>query len=207
VRAAIGISCRTNRPGKHEAKQKYSSARNARSVHANIYLASGLGGATSQAIRSNKGHQPIPNAPTDSEWFNHFMTGLRSRIRECRKQDAAISIALMIELQRRLELEWQAATARNDKECIRRATENGSFHVFMFCGSLRGFKAPNLLIHDLRQQTLSPEESAVDAILGNYVPHHSEDDSKRAFKKSRGESLAFVGRPSRDYSQVSGQEN
>jgi hypothetical protein len=78
----------------------------------------------------------------------------------------------MIELQRRFELEWQAATARNDKERIRRATGNGSFHVFTFCGSLRGFKNPKLLIHDLRQQTLSPEESAVDAILGNYVPTH-----------------------------------
>jgi hypothetical protein len=49
----------------------------------------------------------------------------------------------MIELQRRLELEWQAATARNDKERIRRTTENGSFHVFTFCGSLRGFKTPD----------------------------------------------------------------
>jgi hypothetical protein len=71
------------------------------------------------------------------------MTGLRSRIRERRKQDAAISIALMIELQKRLELEWQAATARHDKERIRRATENGLFHVFTFCGSLRGFETPS----------------------------------------------------------------
>jgi hypothetical protein len=172
IRAAIGTICHTNRPGKHEAKQTYSSAHKARSVHANIHLASGLGGATSQAIRSDKGHQPISNTPTESEWFNHFMTGLQSRIGERRKQDAAISIALMIELQKRLELEWQAATARNDKECIRKATENGSFHVFTFCGSLRGFETPKLLIHDLRQHTLSPEESAVHAILGNYVPPH-----------------------------------
>jgi hypothetical protein len=78
VRAAIGITCHTNMPSNHEAKQKYSSARKARSVNTNIYLASGLDGETPQSIRSDKGHQPISNAPTDSEWFNHFMTGLRS---------------------------------------------------------------------------------------------------------------------------------
>jgi hypothetical protein len=105
MRAAIGILCRTNRHDKHEANQKYSSARKARSVYAHIYLASGIGGETSQAIRSDKGHQPLSNALANSEWFNHFVTGLRSLIGERRKQDAEISIALMIEFQRRLELE------------------------------------------------------------------------------------------------------
>jgi hypothetical protein len=98
------------------------------------------------------------------------MTTLRSRIGEPRKQDAAIYIALVVELQRRLELEWQADLKRNDKERISKAADNGSFHVFTHCGSLRGFETPKLLLRDLHHQTLSPEEYATDAWLGNYAP-------------------------------------
>jgi hypothetical protein len=68
------------------------------------WMASAFGGATSQVIRSDKGLQAIANAHANSEWNTCFIIGLRSRIGECRKQNAAISIALMVELQHRLEL-------------------------------------------------------------------------------------------------------
>ena len=70
------------------------------------------------------------------------MTGLLSSISECRNQDAEFFIALMIEMQRLLELDWQLAVKQNDKGSIRTAAENGSFHIFTYCGSLRGYETP-----------------------------------------------------------------
>jgi hypothetical protein len=66
VRAAIGVLHRSNRPEKHEDKLKFSSARNARSVHSNMFMASALGGANAQSVRSDKGHQALTTAPTDT---------------------------------------------------------------------------------------------------------------------------------------------
>jgi hypothetical protein len=84
------------------------------------------GGATDQAIRSDRGHRAIAAcSPEDSEWFSRLMTGLKSRIGERRKQDAAISIALMVEIQQRLELEWQLATRLMNKDRVRAAAEHG----------------------------------------------------------------------------------
>jgi hypothetical protein len=72
-----------------------------------------------------------------------------------------------------LELEWQAALKRNDNERITKAAGNGSIHVFTYCGSLRGFETPKILLCDLHHQTLSSEESASDVWLGNYTPPHA----------------------------------
>jgi hypothetical protein len=182
MRAAIGILHRTNLAGRHEARHKYSSARKAQSVQANIYIAHAGGGATAQAIRSVRGHRAIACAPTDSEWFSHFMTGLKSRIGERRKQDAAIFIALMVEIKRRLELEWQLATRLMNKDRERAAAEHGSFHVLTYCGSFRGFETPNVVLHDLIHQTLSPEEALEAGSRGNKTPPYVSLPLKGRFK-------------------------
>ena len=75
MRADLGVLTRSNRLGKHEAKQK-KSAQNARSVHANIYMASAYGVATLQVIWRDKGIQFMAISPTYSEWFTRFMTGI-----------------------------------------------------------------------------------------------------------------------------------
>jgi hypothetical protein len=149
VRAAIGVLHRSNRPSKHKDKLKFSSARKARSVHSNMCMTSALGGATAQSVRSDKGHKALTTAPTDTEWFGRFMTGLRARVGERRRQDAAISIALMIELQSRLEVRWLEVNKENDWQEKRKAAENDAFFVWTYCGSLRGFETPKVLLHDL----------------------------------------------------------
>jgi hypothetical protein len=71
MRLAIGVLHRYNRPEKHEGKLKFSSARKARSVHSNMFMASTLGGATVQSLRSDKGHQALTTAPTYT--LTHFL--------------------------------------------------------------------------------------------------------------------------------------
>ena len=98
-------------------------------------MSSDSSGATLQIIPSEKGLQNMASAPTESEWFTRFMTGLHSNIGEHRKQDAAISIGFLIETQRLLELDWQLSVNQNDKERIRTADKIGSIHIFTYCGS------------------------------------------------------------------------
>jgi hypothetical protein len=134
-RTTIGILYRKNLPGCDEIKQKFSSARKARSVHANMFMASAQGGPTSKAIQSDKGHKTLSATPTDTKWFSQFMTGLRSRIGERHRQDAAISIALMVELQKRLEANWQEAVIKNNMGLMRETAEDGAFFLLTYCGN------------------------------------------------------------------------
>jgi hypothetical protein len=92
-------------------------------------MASALGGSTAQSVRSDKGHQALTTALTDTEWFGRLMTGLRARVGERRRQDAAISIALMIELQSRLEARWLEVNEENDWQEKRKSAENGAFFM------------------------------------------------------------------------------
>ena len=73
-------------------------------------------------------------------------------------------------MQRLLELGCQLAVKQKDKERIKKAAENDSFHIFTYCGSLRGYETPKVLLHDLCHHILSPEESLVFAEQGNYPP-------------------------------------
>jgi hypothetical protein len=136
------------------------------------FMASALGGATSKSVRSEKGHQALKSAPTGTEWFNRFMMGLRAHIGERRRQDAAISISLMLEMQKRLEARWKRAVESRDTLEMRCVSETGSFFILAYCGSLRGFEMSKVVLSDLKKHTLSPEESQENANRGNLVPPH-----------------------------------
>ena len=49
------------------------------------------------------------------------------------------------------------------------AAENGLFHIFTYCGILRRYETPEVILHDLRHHILSLEESAVLAERGGYL--------------------------------------
>jgi hypothetical protein len=62
------------------------------------------------------------------------MTGLRARIGECRRQDAAISISLMLEMQKKLEAKWMTrAFESKDTLEMRCVSETGSFFILTLC--------------------------------------------------------------------------
>jgi hypothetical protein len=154
--AAIGILVRSQRPGRDEEKLKFSSARKARTVHTNVYAASARGADGSMVWRSERTRFVATTSPTETTWFNLFMTGVRARMGERRKQDAAISIAVMKCKQALLEEEWSQALARGDLHEQRQVAEHGAFFLFLYCGSLRGFEGPKILLENLRNQIAAP---------------------------------------------------
>jgi hypothetical protein len=167
MKAAIGILVRSQRKGLHEEKMKFSSVRKARTLHTDMYNSSARAVKEASVWRSDRARFATTKAPTDSSWFNAFMNGYRARVGERQKQDVAISIELVIELQQTLEEDWNDAEASNNREDQRRIAEHGAYYLFLYCGSLRGFEGPKVTLSDLRRQIVAPGTPASEHV----TPH------------------------------------
>jgi hypothetical protein len=77
---AIGTLWQSQRPGRHETKQKYSSVRKVRSHHTNLHNASAKSVSSTLVWRSDKGCFITTTALSDREWHVQFMSGLHSQI-------------------------------------------------------------------------------------------------------------------------------
>jgi hypothetical protein len=83
------------------------------------------------------------------------MMCMRARMGEWTKQDAAISISVMKCQQELLEEAWRQALEQGDTQEQRRVAEHGAFFLFLYCGSLRGFEGPKILLTSLREQIVT----------------------------------------------------
>jgi hypothetical protein len=167
MKAAIGVLVRSQKSGRHEAKMKYSSARKARTVHTDVWQASARAVEKMLVWRSERSRFIATDAPTDSVWFNAFMAGTKARVGERLKQDAAIPVTVMLAKQAMLEEEWNAATEAADLNAQREVAENAAFFLFLYCGSLRGFEGPKVMLRELRTQVVAPGSNAAN----RYTPH------------------------------------
>jgi hypothetical protein len=79
------------------------------------------------------------------------MTGLRARIGERCRQDAAISISLMLEMQKKFEAKLTRAFESRDTLEMRCVAETGPFFILTYCGILRGLETPNVVLSDLKK--------------------------------------------------------
>jgi hypothetical protein len=156
MKAAVGVLAKSQKAGRHEDKQKFSTARKARTVHTNVYEASARAVENALVWRSERNRFVATASPTESPWFCAMMVGFKVRVGERRRQDAAISIHVMLAKQRLLEQEWIDAAQLGDDERKREVAENGAFFLFLYCGSLRGFEGPKVLLPALRNQIVAP---------------------------------------------------
>ena len=65
IRAALSVLYKSQQPGRHEEKVKFSTARKARSVHSNLYKASAHGGGSHLVMRSDKKSSFLSSSPID----------------------------------------------------------------------------------------------------------------------------------------------
>lgn len=167
--AAVGVLRRSQKPGRHEETLKYSSALNARDVHSVLYAASAAAADGDLVWRSEKTLHTLTQYPTDSAWFNSFVTGFRARVGERRKQDAAISINIMLGMQELLEIAWQNATEKSELVECRHVAEHATFFLFLFCASMRGCEEPKVELGSLRRQIVSPGSSIPCTASWNHI--------------------------------------
>jgi hypothetical protein len=152
MRAAIGVLMKSQKPGRHEDKIKFSAARKARSIHTNMYKASAKGCESSLYVRTDKRRSVASKNPTDSEFFSLFIRGLENRVGQRVKRDQALAVEVVVELQRLAEEDW-AAGALDDDERKKYATAQWAcFFLYAFCHSVRGWEVVQATLERLRSQ-------------------------------------------------------
>jgi len=152
LRASIAVLYKSNQPGRHEAKVKFSAARKARGIHTNMFRASAKGYLSTMVLRSDKKRSVLSCNPTDSEFYTAFTKGLEHRIGQRVKRDMAVSIEVMIKFQERAEREWEAAVQEDDQGEMRRVAEWAAYFTYSYCHSLRGWEVVKATHTALRLQ-------------------------------------------------------
>ncbi len=77
----------------------------------------------------------ISKVSTHSFWFSWFMTGIHKQVGEIKRQDKPVTINVLHELNKILEIEW-----RQTKDPLLRTmtAEMGTWNIGGFCTRLRG---------------------------------------------------------------------
>jgi hypothetical protein len=161
MRAALGVLFKSQRPGRHEAKMKFSAARRARTIHTNVFKASAKGHELSLFVRTDKKRSIVSVNPTDTEFYTMFTIGLESRIGQRVKRDCAVSVELVVELQKMVEKDWEEAVLENDMEKMYDVAEWATYFLCTFCHSLRGWETMKAIISQLRTQIIDEDEALV----------------------------------------------
>jgi len=152
TRSALAVLWKSEKPGRHETKQKYSGVRKVRTVNTHLYDVSIRGLRDNLIFKDGKANWVATTAPSESAWHRLFMQGYHARVSERRKQDMAITINQMVKIQDMLEARWRDAVRRDDLDAKRQVAEIAVFFVVGYCGSLRGFELPKVVLTELKNQ-------------------------------------------------------
>jgi len=109
TRSALAVLWKSEKPGRHETKQKYSGVRKVRTVNTHLYDVSMKGLRDNLIFKDGKANWVATTTPSESPWHRLFMQGYHTRVGERRKQDMAITIDQMVRIQDMLEARWREA--------------------------------------------------------------------------------------------------
>jgi hypothetical protein len=134
MKAALVVLDRSLDPGRYSDHVQWETFRKARSAITNITQA-GVGGLEDVIGAYEKNRCWISKVPTHSFWFHRFMVGIHKRVGEIRRQDEALTIDVLHEVDRILEARRRSTT---DRKIRRRVSEMGTWYLGGFCTGLRG---------------------------------------------------------------------
>jgi len=162
VRSALAVLWKSEEPGWHETKQKYSGVPKVRTV-ADVSI---KGLQDNLCFKDGRVNWTATTAPSESVWHRLFMQGYHARVGEQRKQDMAITIEQMLKIQEILEWRWQEAVRSNDQGATRQVAEIAVFFEVGYCGSLCGFEMPKIVLTKLKNQMQLEPTPQVPAHIG-----------------------------------------
>lgn len=119
-----------------------------------------LKGMLAVVMRADKHRQVISGNP---EWFSRFISGCQARVGEHLKQDLAVSVPVMLEIQAQVEGQWEWA-GPEDRQSV---AELGTFFLVTFCASLRGYETMKILLTSMQKGMVDSTE----ALEMNVQPH------------------------------------
>jgi hypothetical protein len=134
MKAALLVLDRSLDPGRYSGYVQWATFRKARSTITNI-CQTGSSGLEDVVGAYEKNRCWISKVPTHTFWFHRFMVGIHKRVGEIRRQDEALTIDVLHEVDRILEANWKRA---QDGRTQRRVAEMGVWFLGGFCTGLRG---------------------------------------------------------------------
>jgi hypothetical protein len=155
MRAAIAVLMKAQKDGRDDEKIKFSTARRSRSIQTNMFKSSAIGHTQTLFIRVDQKRSIASSNPTDSEFFTLFLKGFENRVGQRVKRDRAVSVEIVVELQRMPQEMWDDAVRRNDKQKQREVEEWTCYFLYTFCHSLRGWEKVKAVVSRLRSQIVN----------------------------------------------------
>lgn len=197
--------------GKNEEFVQFNTVRSMRAAYSNYWRASGQQEDV-QILMRGQTKLTGSTSPTNTIWFENFMTGFHKRVGDVSQPDKAISIELMCALMRRFEKRWNDAkgSIAREKEVLFPAL----FSLIAYTGSLRGEEVPLMDLEETRTKTwlglIHPTTPHVVisltgrfknelGVLKYHVPLASETDSGLKIKVWLERMLEWYGSDKKGY--------
>jgi hypothetical protein len=116
--------------------QQFESIRKIRSLATTIQLSRGREAREGVAFMEGNRAHILGRSTTNSTFFGKFMRGCEKRMGRLVKQDAALSVKILLYVMANLENEWSERATTNQRK--RDIVMIGSFLMIGFCDALRG---------------------------------------------------------------------
>jgi hypothetical protein len=94
-------------------------------------------------------------APSQGAWFVSFMDGMYRRMGQITRHDKALTIGVMLEIQKILEEEWEDSGGSMERLRI----EGASFLFNSYCAGTRGFETVKADLKSMRRVLALQEET------------------------------------------------
>ena len=141
MKPACVMLLRSLDPGQNAATVQFSTMRQTRSAFTNQYHASAAWDGLS-TVGSDKRKLHLTRCPTQGPWFVKFVQGCHHRMGDEVKQNMALSIGVMLELDKLISIDLLDAQSRHDVNAVFTLTQTGCWVTLSFVGALRGEEMP-----------------------------------------------------------------
>jgi hypothetical protein len=170
-RVAIGMLLKSLEPGRYsKAYQQFETVRKLRAGFSNMYLSSAEGTSSLRTMGGDRIKHSLTRSPTQSTWFERFSQGCLRRMGQDVRQDWAITLPSMLELQALLDQEWKEPQSPEHQELV---ASLGAFSAIAFCASFRGCEAfmvdlRGLIKHQQDLLRMAKHDHVVIPLLGRF---------------------------------------
>ena len=138
--------------GRNSKTIQWDTMRGVRSTFSN-FIHTTVSGSRGAVLSDGRRSTRITESVANSLWFKRFMDGCHERMGDVKIQDAAMSIELLLELERMLELQYQQLKENNGDESLFEIVTLGASLVLGFSSALRGEELAHIRLMETMEYT------------------------------------------------------
>ena len=138
--------------GRNSKTIHWDTMRGVRSTFSN-FIHTTVSGSRGAMLSDGRRSTQITEVVANSLWFKRFMDGCHERMGDVKIQDAAMSIELLLELERMLELQYQQLKENNGDKSLFEVVTLGASLVLGFSSALRGEELAHIRLMETMEYT------------------------------------------------------